>query len=95
MTVLMRAIPQLRNGDVVGVAVQQSDLPMIQFIHNGELKHELAINRFRGSVFPSIFLSKEAAESSCIATAIFGEKEFQQHPPNPRFLPLMAARSIV
>ena len=40
------------NGDTVGIAVQQSDLPMLQFFLNGEPLHDLAITRFRGSVYP-------------------------------------------
>merc|ERR1711935_559616 len=47
---------EVENGDVVGVAVQQSDLPMIQFHLNGEALHDRAVNRFRGGVYPSILL---------------------------------------
>ena len=43
-----RSIPNLLEGDVVGVAEQQSDLPMVQFLVNGEPMHHKAINRFRG-----------------------------------------------
>ena len=52
----MRTIPNVQNGDTIGVAVQQSDLPMIQFLLNGEPLHELAISRFRGGVYPSVFV---------------------------------------
>jgi len=55
-TALMRPIPQLRDGDTIGIAVQHSDLPMVQFLLNGEPLHEIAINRFRGAVYPSIYL---------------------------------------
>mmetsp|Transcript_33988 Transcript_33988/g.71503 ORF Transcript_33988/g.71503 Transcript_33988/m.71503 type:complete len:233 (-) Transcript_33988:2802-3500(-) len=51
-TFLMRPIPDLRHGDVIGVAVQQSDLPMIQMLLNGEPLMECTINRFRGTVYP-------------------------------------------
>ena len=54
-TALMRSIPNLKHGDTVGVALQQSDLPMIQFLVNGEPLHHLAINRFRGTVYPSVW----------------------------------------
>lgn len=61
-TALMRAIPNLKHGDTVGVAVQQSDLPMIQFLVNGEPLHHLAINRFRGTVYPSIWLPSSTVD---------------------------------
>merc|ERR1712232_137487 len=44
----------LKEDMVIGVAAQYSDLPMIQIYINGEFAH--AINRFRGTVYPSIFL---------------------------------------
>ena len=55
-TALMRPVSDLRHGDVVGVAVQQSDLPMIQILLNGEPLAECTINRFRGTVYPSIYV---------------------------------------
>lgn len=63
-TALMRAIPNLKHGDTVGVAVQQSDLPMVQFLVNGEPVHHLAINRFRGTVYPSVWLPPPPLEDS-------------------------------
>jgi len=98
MTVLMRALPKLCYGDTVGVAVQQSDLPMIQFLHNGEWMPDLAIHRFRGSVFPSIFISRQAAsEPKFRAVFRFLETDFQHRPPNSsnKLAPLITARSLV
>ena len=100
----MRAIPNLKHGDTVGVAVQQSDLPMIQFLVNGEPLHQLAINRFRGTVYPSIWLpviqtnddSKEYGENSEFsATIIFDEDKFRELAPHARFGPLISARGII
>eukprot|EP00591_Stephanopyxis_turris_P004330 CAMPEP_0195520586 /NCGR_PEP_ID=MMETSP0794_2-20130614/17223_1 /TAXON_ID=515487 /ORGANISM="Stephanopyxis turris, Strain CCMP 815" /LENGTH=188 /DNA_ID=CAMNT_0040649973 /DNA_START=235 /DNA_END=801 /DNA_ORIENTATION=- len=89
-TIFMRSIPKLTDGDVVGVAVQQSDLPMIQFLVNGEPLHEIAINRFRGSVYPSIMLCEGVT-----ATAVMGGADFKHTPPHARFGPLIAARGII
>jgi hypothetical protein len=55
-TALMRPISNLRHGDVIGVAVQQSDLPMIQILHNGEPLPYCTISRFRGTVYPAIYI---------------------------------------
>jgi len=92
MTILMREVPLLKQGDTVGVAVQQSDLPMIQFFHNGDQKYELSINRFRGTVFPALYMDDGA---SCTATLVFKEADFRYSTPSSRFQPLMAERSIV
>jgi hypothetical protein len=51
----MRKI-KVSQGDIVGIAVQQSDLPMVQFLLNGEPLPSLSVNRFRGAVYPSIYL---------------------------------------
>lgn len=84
---------EVANGDVVGVMVQQSDLPMVQFLLNGEVQHDRSINRFRGAVYPSVFLPSESAELSL--RLVFNEKEFKQSPPSSRFCPVMVARGLV
>merc|ERR1712238_389108 len=89
-TALMSTIPNLKHGDTVGVAVQQSDLPMIQFLVNGEPLHELAINRFRGVIYPSVFLRKGMK-----VTGAFHEDEFKEMSPHIRFGPLIAARGLI
>lgn len=87
----MRKIP-VKNGSVVGVAVQQSDLPMIQFLLDGEPLHTLAINRFRGSVHPSIYLPEN---EGLTAKLVFNESEFAQMSPHERFSQLIVARGII
>ena len=88
-TALMKAIT-VRDGDTIGVAVQQSDLPMIQFLLNGEPLHHLAINRFRGSVYPAIYI-REGIRAECV----FDEDDFKELSPHARFGPLIAARGII
>jgi len=89
-TELMKSIVGLQDGDTVGIAVQQSDLPMIQFLVNGEPLHELAINRFRGVIYPSVFLRKGMK-----VTGAFHEDEFKEMSPHIRFGPLIAARGLI
>ncbi len=83
------------NEDTVGVAVQQSDLPMVQFLLNGKPLHELAINRFRGTVYPSIYLPPESIDRGLKATIVLNEKDFQQLSPHARFGPVMLARGLI
>lgn len=102
-TFLMRPIPNLRHGDVVGVAVQQSDLPMIQMLLNGEPLAECTINRFRGTVFPAVYIPPGAEggggdrleDEGIAVTAEFDEDNFKEMSPHARFGPLLAARGII
>ena len=89
-TKLMRAIPNVQDGDTIGVAVQQSDLPMVQFLLNGEPLHDLAISRFRGSVFPSVLL-----KDGYTCQFVWDEDEFKEMSPHVRFGPLIPERGLI
>lgn len=89
----MRKI-EVQDKDVIGVAVQQSDLPMVQLTLNGELLHESAINRFRGTVYPSIHLPL-AHKTEFRANLVLQESKFKEMSPGAKFGPVIVARSIV
>jgi hypothetical protein len=94
-TIFMRTV-QISTADVVGVMVQQSDLPMVQFFVNGEPINDLAVHRFRGTVYPAIYLppSESMLHSSQIGVKlVFLENEFQFAMLNSR--PLLLARGLV
>ena len=91
----MRRI-DFENGDVIGVAVQQSDLPMVQFSLNGEPLHISAINRFQGNVYPAIYLPYSTENLNVEATLVVEEKRFKYATSfGDRFGPIIVARSIV
>jgi MoaA/NifB/PqqE/SkfB family radical SAM enzyme len=90
-TDLMRKI-KVSDGDTIGIAVQQSDLPMIQFLLNGEPLNEQAVNRFRGTVYPSVFLPENDGLS---VKLVFNEDDFRELTPHARFGPLIIARGLV
>jgi hypothetical protein len=89
-TQLMRPIVNLQHGDVVGIAVQQNDLPMVQFLLNGEPLHDLAINRFRGKVYPSV-LMREGYKIKFV----WDENEHKELSPHVRFGPLIPERGLI
>mmetsp|Transcript_10107 Transcript_10107/g.20462 ORF Transcript_10107/g.20462 Transcript_10107/m.20462 type:complete len:233 (+) Transcript_10107:143-841(+) len=91
-TDLMRKIP-VKNGSVVGVAVQQVDLPMVQFLLDGEPLHTLSINRFRGNVHPAVYVPEN--EEGLTVKLVFNESAFSQMSPAERFGPLIIARGII
>lgn len=90
----MRSV-EVVDGDVVGIAVQQSDLPMLQFTLNGELLHLSSINRFKGIVFPGIYLPHSRGEIEMRVSFVFSEDQFKFQSPGSKFGPLIVARSIV
>lgn len=74
-TKFMCAVPNLTDGDVVGVVVRQSEIPMIQMCLNGVVQSELVVTRFRGTVYPSIFLP-ECTVGSMSAKFLYREDQF-------------------
>jgi len=93
-TDLLRCIEGIQNDDIIGIAMQQSDLPMLQFFHNGEPLYDIAVNRFRGVVYPSVSLPV-SFEKDLKVTAVLAENQFRQLSPAPKFGPIIVARSIV
>lgn len=85
------------HGDVVGVIMQQSDLPMLQFMLNGEQIYTTYINRFRGIVYPSILLPNEIddTEHNFSLRIVFKESDFKYKPPSSKFIPVIVARGLV
>lgn len=91
----MRRI-DFENGDVIGVAIQQSDLPMVQFSLNGEPLHISAINRFQGTMYPAIYLPFSTDDLGVEATLVVEEANFKYARGfGDRFGPIIVARSIV
>ena len=81
--------------DTVGIAVQHSDLPMVQFLINGEPLHEHAVNRFRGQVYPSISLPTGEDTKGTKVTLVLDENKFREMSPHARFGPVIVAQSII
>ena len=73
---------------------------MIQFLLNGEPIPECTINRFRGTVYPSIYIpvggEGDRVEDEGISLfAEFDEDNFKEMSPHARFGPLLCARGII
>lgn len=96
-TALMKPIQNIQNGDTIGIAIQQDDLPMVQFLLNGEPLHDIAINRFRGTVYPSVFLEEDndIDHDDVSVNFVWKEDDFKEMSPSVRFKPLMAAIGII
>lgn len=91
-TKFMCSVSNLKDGDVVGVLVQQSEIPMIQLFLNGEVVQDGGqISKFRGTVFPSVYLPPGSAS----VTFLYATDQFVYGPARPGFEPLMAERSLM
>merc|ERR1712046_182420 len=77
----------LAEGDVVGVAFGQCDLPNLSFWHNDKRVHE--VKKIGGSVYPCCSVGNGA-----VVQAIFDPAEFAHAPP-PTFQGLLVVRSIL
>lgn len=86
----MQAI-EVGNEDTIGIAVQQSDLPMISFLRNGEPVG--SVNRFRGTVYPAVCLPADGDGLS--VKIVFDENDWQEMAPSVRFGPVIVARGLV
>lgn len=86
---------KVKNEDTVGIAVQQSDLPMLQFLLNGEPLNELAVNRFRGTVYPALYIPEKDKPAGLEVRLVFDEGNFQELAPHVRFGPVIVARGII
>jgi hypothetical protein len=91
-TKFMCDVSNLNDGDVIGVIVKQSEIPMIQLTLNGVLQQELSINRFKGTVYPAIFLP-ECTVGSMSAKFLYREDQFAYDGCGAP--PLIAGRSIM
>lgn len=88
-TKLMRTVIS-NPGDTIGVAIDLSSAtPFVKLLLNGELKEEFVLGRFRGSVFPSIWLPKP--DGTAMATFVVDEANFCCKSPGPIFLPMSVA----
>jgi len=79
----------LKEGDVVGVAFGQSDLPNLSFTVNGSSQPSFDVKRIGGLVYP-VFSVADGAEIQ----VVFQEERFESAPP-PSFKPLMIVRSLL
>jgi len=90
-TKLMRELEGgVKDGDTIGVAFQKGDAPTIQLLKNGNSVSTFKLGRYRGDVYPSIWLPGKIT-----ATIIANDSSFRNVAPHPRFRPITVARRIV
>lgn len=81
----------LKEGDVVGVYWDQTDLPMLSFTLNGNEIPSASINRIRpaNEIYPAISLDDSTAE------IIFDGKNFNHPPKSRKFQMIVCATSLI
>ena len=96
----MSYLLNLQNEDIIGILIQQSDLPMIQYYVNGIPRYECSINRFRGTVYPSFYIppqskSSQQKQQAVTMKIIFREKDFKSPKLPNHCSPVIVARGLV
>mmetsp|Transcript_22336 Transcript_22336/g.68943 ORF Transcript_22336/g.68943 Transcript_22336/m.68943 type:complete len:202 (-) Transcript_22336:2317-2922(-) len=80
----------LNTNDVLGVYVQQSDLPMVQFYCNGQEIPETAVNRFRGLMYPCV-----SVMGGAIVKVTFNEESWEYPPAQKKYQAMMKAQELI
>jgi hypothetical protein len=82
---------KLKEGDVVGVYWDQTDLPMLSFTVNGSVVSHASINRIRPSseIFPAVSITN----SSC--SFVLDEKGFKYPSLSSKFKMIICSASII
>lgn len=83
--------PDLKEGDVVGVHWDQTDLPMLSFTLNGIEFTQAAITRVRPAqdIFPAVSMKAGSCE------LIFDEDGFLHKPKSSKFKMIVCATSLI
>mmetsp|Transcript_37416 Transcript_37416/g.116952 ORF Transcript_37416/g.116952 Transcript_37416/m.116952 type:complete len:193 (-) Transcript_37416:1053-1631(-) len=84
------ALQQLKQGDVVGIAVQLSDFPMVQFFLNGSHLNGCDVSRISGTVFPAVSVSGGAE-----LLVHFDDEQWSHSPPSDKFQPILMAQDMI
>ena len=81
-----------KEGDVIGVCWDQTDLPMLSFTLNGAILPTGSITRIRpaNDIYPAVSLTKE---STC--EIIFDGAHFLKSAPSSKFSMIVCATSLI
>lgn len=79
----------LKEGDTIGVAFGQTDLPNLAFTKNGKPVPSFDVKKIGGMVYPVVSVANGGA-----VKVVFDRDGFL-NPPPARFSPLMVAHSVL
>ena len=82
----------LKEGDVVGIHWDQTDLPMLSFTKNGD-RITSSVNRIRPS--NNIYAAVELASANASATLVFDGRFFDFEPLASKFGAIVSATNII
>lgn len=82
----------LKEGDIIGIHWDQTDLPMLSFTRNGVYNNDTSILRIRpaNNIFPAISIK---GEGSC--DVIFDESVFTHKPKSSRFGMILCSSNLI
>ena len=86
---LASASCECSDGDVIGIAFGQAELPNLRFYRNGEELPKAEVQRVRGAVHPAVSVAG-ATKLRCV----FDESQFKHEPPRGHTA-LRASQSLI
>lgn len=90
---LDKSLIDLKEGDVIGICWDQTDLPMLSFSVNGEYNPMRgSVNRIRpaNDVSPAVSVTNGAT-----CELIFDGRQFKKSPPSSKFTSIVCATSLI
>mmetsp|Transcript_16923 Transcript_16923/g.25522 ORF Transcript_16923/g.25522 Transcript_16923/m.25522 type:complete len:201 (+) Transcript_16923:132-734(+) len=82
----------LKEGDVIGICWDQTDLPMLSFLVNGEMNMSSSITRIRpaNDIYPAVSI-----DSGSTCDLVFDGNHFKKAPQNSKFTMIVCASSLI
>ena len=86
---LASASCECSDGDVIGIAFGQAELPNLRFYRNGDELPKAEVQRVRGAVHPAVSVA-----GSTKLRCVFDESQFKHEPPRGHSA-LRASQSLI
>jgi len=96
---------EVKSGDVLGVAVNFDDIPMMRHYENGGPVPVFDFSKVRGELYPVLgvnakkgcppVMGDEGASGEIVVRFVFDEKEFKKRPKLVKFGGLMKTRGLI
>lgn len=83
---------ELKEGDIVGICWDQTDLPMLSFCLNGNLLATSSVTRIRpaNDICPAV-----SVEEGSTCQVVFDGNNFAKQPPSSKFTMIVCATSLI
>mmetsp|Transcript_15934 Transcript_15934/g.17691 ORF Transcript_15934/g.17691 Transcript_15934/m.17691 type:complete len:228 (-) Transcript_15934:28-711(-) len=86
---------KFQDGDVVGIVMDYTDLPMLSFYKNGELMDDFSVWRIRGKVYPAVRIIEEDNNATKIEMVFGPSDKWKYPPPKKRCTQIVKSQNVI